>query len=302
MSCRRTARIVATVLDGRPLGISDRRHVASCARCSAALERLPDFEGAVGQAARTLVAEAEAAPVPERAPPPFAGGGRPPTRSRLLPSLAAVAAIVVVAAGAAFLATRPGPEAPPVAEALPVVETEAVAALTGLDFVCQETVLEPGASPPIEGSSCQRVSGGFQIGGALEQTTVDLRRSDAGIGRAVVTLKHVSVEIGQGPGNTASPTPEPLHPVQALAELTAIAAAILGEDHEAGVTAALQSMVDAEGRACSCETVTPAGRVRLDGDAGAGYVMSFGAGDEPLPPPPPPPPPVLPLSPSFLED
>ena len=284
MSCRRTARIVAATLDERPLSDADQRHVATCRHCTAALERLPDFEGAVGRAVQSLVAEAEQSVVPEVSTPPVAPTGRPPAFPRLIPSLVAVVALVAVAAGGLFLVTRPGTDPGATAAVLPVVESEAVAALEGLEIVCREGVIDPVASPAVEGQSCQRVAGGLVQGAALEQLAVDLRRGGTGITRASVTIRPMQFEGSQGPGTSPTSTPLPLEPQPALGRVAAVLQALFDPEHEAEVRSVLTTMIDATGRACGCERPTSVGRVRIDGDQFEGYTVSIGAAGDPLPP------------------
>jgi hypothetical protein len=283
MSCRRTAGIVAATLDERQLSDADRGHVATCRHCTAALERLPDFEGAVGRAVRSLVAEAEQSAVPEVAPPPAARGGRPPASPRLISSLVAGVALVAVAVGAIFLVTRPGSE-PGAIATLPVVESAAVAALSEINVECREVVLDPAALPAVQGQSCLREPGGFQQGMALDQLTVELRRGATGIARATVAIRPMEFEGSQGPGASPTPTPIPLEPQPALGRVTAVADALFEPAHAAEVRSALSTMIDATGRACACERQISAGRIRLDGDQYEGYVFGIAAAGEPLPP------------------
>ena len=167
--CRRTAGVVDRAAAGRATE-ADRDHVAGCAVCTRALDRMPAFERDLGGALASLAAE----PLPPRLleVAPLTGSAVAVPRGAWSVArwvvLGAVG-VLVAAIGAAVL--RPPDTGP--AEPAPLIRSEPamVAAMADLGFSCRATVLGPAASPPVKGSLCTPAVArqGVSLAAALER-------------------------------------------------------------------------------------------------------------------------------------
>ena len=151
--CGRTAAIVERLLDGEPLGTSERAHLADCPVCTRRTARVTTLDAGIARAALAVAGEARIpAGVldPRVVEPPVVERGRSGLLRFGALAAAAAAAVAITAVGLGMLRA---PVAP--VPGSPDMSAAGVAArLTEMGLTCEEKPLGRYSSPPMTAHVC----------------------------------------------------------------------------------------------------------------------------------------------------
>jgi hypothetical protein len=238
-TCHRTAAILDAWLEAGRLGDRDARHLAGCARCSAAFARVGDFDSEARTAVRSLVLDAAGVGPAPALPDPY------PTRlvvdrgfrTGLLALVGVIVLAIVIGIRMSSTPAEPAASAVPL---LPVPVEPAEQALHQSSLRCTATAT---------GLECsRRLSDGWRQVAQLDVVNGTVRR----------------LEVRLEPGAESFPVSD------VPAALNEPAADVLGVD----LTVAIDDAVADDGTACGCTQPIEGGTIRVGGDPDTGYLLT----------------------------